>query len=97
MEAGLEGLSRPLTHPYRIADSLCDHFPLITPHTFDNIGNTLVDAMSRKSVIMLGMLVGSVAGGYVPALLGADSFSLSLLGSTVGASLGIWMAYKIAR
>ena len=48
-------------------------------------------------MIMLGMLVGSVAGGYVPALLGADSFSLSLLGSTVGASLGIWMAYKIAR
>jgi hypothetical protein len=46
---------------------------------------------------MLGMVTGSIAGGYVPALLGADSFSLSLLGSTAGAILGIWLAYKLAH
>ena len=32
---------------------------------------------------MFGMLVGSVTGWYVRALLGADTFSLLLLGSTV--------------
>jgi uncharacterized membrane protein YfcA len=50
--------------------------------------------MSRKSIIMLGMIIGSFAGGYMPILLGADAFSLtSLLGSGAGGILGIWLAY----
>jgi uncharacterized membrane protein YeaQ/YmgE (transglycosylase-associated protein family) len=54
--------------------------------------------MSRKSMIMLGMIIGSVAGGYVPSLMGADSFSFtSLLGSVVGGILGIWIAYALTR
>ncbi len=54
--------------------------------------------MSRKSMIMLGMIIGSLAGGYMPALLGADAFSLtSLLGSVAGGILGIWIAYMLSR
>jgi len=49
-------------------------------------------------MIMLGMIVGSFAGGYMPSLLGADSFSLtSLLGSVAGGILGIWIAYTLTR
>jgi len=49
-------------------------------------------------MIMLGMIVGSFAGGYIPSLLGADSFSLtSLLGSIVGGILGIWIGYSLTR
>jgi uncharacterized membrane protein YeaQ/YmgE (transglycosylase-associated protein family) len=52
--------------------------------------------MSRKSIIMIGMIIGSLAGGYVPCLMGADSFSFtSLLGSIVGGILGIWVAYEL--
>ncbi len=54
--------------------------------------------MSRKSMIMLGMIIGSLAGGYMPALLGADAFSpTSLLGSVAGGILGIWIAYMLTR
>jgi uncharacterized membrane protein YeaQ/YmgE (transglycosylase-associated protein family) len=49
-------------------------------------------------MIMLGMIIGSFAGGYMPTLMGADSFSLtSLLGSVAGGILGIWLAYMFTR
>jgi len=49
-------------------------------------------------MIMLGMIVGSSAGGYIPSLVGADSFSLtSLLGSVVGGIVGIWIGYTLTR
>jgi len=51
--------------------------------------------MSRKKFIFIGVVIGSIAGGYVPLLLGADSISASLLGSTIGGFLGIWGAYKL--
>ena len=51
--------------------------------------------MSRKKCIMIGMVIGSVAGGYAPMLLGADSISASLIGSAIGGFLGIWGAYKL--
>jgi len=55
-----------------------------------------VTAMSRKSMIMLGMIIGSFAGGYMPTVLGADAFSLtSLLGSVAGGILGISLAYML--
>jgi len=45
---------------------------------------------------MIGMIFGSLAGGYITSLLGAGSFSFtSLLGSVVGGILGIWIAYKL--
>ena len=49
-------------------------------------------------MIMLGMIIGSLAGGYMPALLGADAFSsTSVLGSVAGGILGIWIAYMLTR
>jgi len=47
---------------------------------------------------MLGMVVGSIAGGYLPDLWGGDFFSVtSLLTSTLGGALGIWLAYVMTR
>jgi len=51
--------------------------------------------MSRKSFIMWGMIIGSIAGGYGPLLLGADSIYISLAGSAVGGLIGIWLAFKL--
>jgi len=51
--------------------------------------------MSRKKFIIIGMVIGSIAGGYAPVLLGADSISAALIGSTVGGLLGIWGVYKL--
>ena len=50
--------------------------------------------MSRKKLIMLGMVVGSIAGGYLPALFGLDGFMVSLLGSIIGVIIGIWVGYR---
>lgn len=52
--------------------------------------------MSRKTVIMLGMIIGSFAGGYVASLFGSAMFSFtSLIGSTVGGVIGIWITFKM--
>jgi hypothetical protein len=57
-----------------------------------------IATMSRKTMIMIGMVVGSFVGGYLPTLLGADSVSLgSLLGSGAGGFLGIWIAVTFTR
>ena len=49
-----------------------------------------------KRVIMLGMIIGSTIGGYIPTLFNVEAFSFfSLLGTGVGGGLGIWLAYKI--
>jgi len=58
-------------------------------------GMKKMDAMSRKKFILIGMVIGSIAGGYAPILLGADSISASLVGSTIGGFFGIWGAYKL--
>jgi len=51
--------------------------------------------MSQKSLIMLGMTVGSIAGGYLPMLFGISAFSYtSILTSAVGASIGVYLMYK---
>ncbi len=43
--------------------------------------------MSRKSLIILGMIIGSIIGGYVPVLFGSSLLSYSSL-------IGIWITYK---
>jgi hypothetical protein len=52
--------------------------------------------MSRKKLIMLGMVVGSIAGGYLPALFGFDGLMVSLLGSFIGGIIGVWVGYKFS-
>ena len=49
-----------------------------------------------KKLIMLGMIIGSIAGGYIPLLWGDSAFSMaSILFSAIGGFLGIWAGYKI--
>lgn len=47
----------------------------------------------------MGALIGGIAGAYVPALWGdTDIFSgWSILYSTIGGIVGIWLGYVIAR
>ena len=52
--------------------------------------------MSQKKLIMLGMVVGSIAGGYLPALFGLDGLMVSLLGSIIGGIIGVWIGYKFS-
>lgn len=50
----------------------------------------------NKSLITLGIFVGSIAGSYIPTFFGADGFSvLSILGGLVGAFVGAWLGYKL--
>jgi len=52
-----------------------------------------------KILIGMGALVGGIAGAYVPALWGdTDIFSgWSILFSTIGGLVGIWVGYLIAH
>jgi hypothetical protein len=51
--------------------------------------------VSRKSLIWIGMTVGSLAGGYVPVLWGADMLSISSIAfSGLGGIAGIWFGYR---
>jgi uncharacterized membrane protein YeaQ/YmgE (transglycosylase-associated protein family) len=54
--------------------------------------------MSRKTLIMIGMVVGSTAGSFLPALWGGGLLSLaSVLLGGVGGVAGIWIAYRMTR
>lgn len=51
-----------------------------------------------KQAIWLGMVVGSVIGGFVPMLWGAGAFSFSsILFSSLGAVGGIILAYRLTH
>jgi len=51
-----------------------------------------------KLFVGLGMIVGSIAGGYIPVLFGAGFFSLSsIITSAIGGLLGIYIGYKIGQ
>lgn len=52
--------------------------------------------MPRKTLIWIGLMVGSAVGGYLPTLWGGDLISFSgLILSTVGAFVGIWLGYRL--
>lgn len=51
-----------------------------------------------KQMIWLGMVVGSVIGGFIPALWGAGMLSFSsIIFSALGAMAGIYLAYKLTH
>ena len=51
-----------------------------------------------KTLIWLGMFVGSSLGGWLPTLAGADWLSLwGIAGSVVGGLAGIWAGSKAGR
>ncbi len=54
--------------------------------------------MNSKTLIMIGMAVGSTLGSCVPTLWGAGWLSIaSVLFGGVGGLLGIWAGYKVSR
>jgi hypothetical protein len=54
--------------------------------------------MKSKSLIMIGLVVGSTIGSYLPMLWGADWLSIaSVLFGGIGGLLGIWAGYKVSR
>lgn len=51
-----------------------------------------------RSLIWVGMIIGSWVGGYIPSLWGAGFLSFSgLLFSAAGGILGIWLGYKVSK
>ncbi len=49
-----------------------------------------------KKIIMLGMVFGSIIGGYLPTFFGASLFSLSsIFASAIGGVVGIWITFKM--
>ncbi len=50
----------------------------------------------QKLMIWIGMVLGSIVGGYIPVLWGDSFLSLTaLILSGVGAIVGIILAYKL--
>jgi len=56
--------------------------------------------MNPKSLIWIGVFIGSTLGGWIPTLFmgtsGLFSFS-AVIGSTVGGVVGIWAGYKLSQ
>jgi hypothetical protein len=53
--------------------------------------------MSRKSIILIAMTVGSYIGGYIPALWDASMFSFSgVIFTAIGGFTGIYVGYKLS-
>lgn len=54
--------------------------------------------MSSKVLVYLGMIIGSVVGGYIPTFFGAGLISYSsVFFSGAGAIAGIWIGYKLSN
>jgi uncharacterized membrane protein YeaQ/YmgE (transglycosylase-associated protein family) len=54
--------------------------------------------MDSKTMVMIGLTIGSLVGGYIPTFFGAGVFSFaSLIGSTVGGIVGIYIMYKLTQ
>ncbi len=54
--------------------------------------------MSSKVFVWVGMGIGSVVGGMIPALWGSSAFSISsLVFSSIGAIVGIYFGYKLSQ
>jgi hypothetical protein len=48
--------------------------------------------------IWLGLIVGSIAGSYIPCWWGSSIFSFSsIIGGAVGGFGGIWIGFKLGR
>ena len=54
--------------------------------------------LERKTSLLLGLVIGSVIGGFVPGLWGDNSlFSFSsIIWSAAGAIIGIYVAHRLS-
>ncbi|MDO8469891.1 MAG: hypothetical protein Q7S84_02625 [bacterium] len=54
--------------------------------------------MGSRSLTWIGMILGSLVGGFVPLLWGGDTFSLSSIAfSGIGGLLGIYLGYRLSH
>lgn len=54
--------------------------------------------MNVKTLVWIGIFIGSTLGGLVPMLWGAEMLSFSsIIGSVIGGLFGIWVAYKVSQ
>ena len=54
--------------------------------------------MSRKTLIWVGLTIGSAIGGYLPVLWGGDVISFSsVVLSAAGGIVGIWLGYRFGE
>lgn len=54
--------------------------------------------VSKKTLIWVGLTVGSALGGYLPALWGGALISFSSVTlSAVGGIVGIWLGYRFGE
>jgi len=54
--------------------------------------------MNSKSLIWIGVAIGSTIGAYIPALWGASVFSMSsIFLSAVGGIAGIWAGWRLGQ
>jgi hypothetical protein len=54
--------------------------------------------MNTKTMVWIGMFVGSTIGGFIPELWGAGLISVSsIFFSGVGAVAGIWIGFKLSQ
>lgn len=54
--------------------------------------------MQPRTLIWIGVAVGSTVGGFIPTLWGASFLSFSsMLFSAVGAFAGIWLGYRLSQ
>jgi predicted MFS family arabinose efflux permease len=52
----------------------------------------------QKFLINFGMIVGTLIGGYMPALWSGSMFSiLGIILSVLGGVLGIWSGYRLSQ
>jgi len=54
--------------------------------------------MNSKTLIWIGLFLGSIIGSFIPLLWGAGVFSFSsIILSAVGAFVGIWIGFKLGQ
>lgn len=54
--------------------------------------------MNTKTLVWIGMAVGSTIGSYIPSLWGSGVFSMSsIFFSAIGAIAGIYIGFKLGQ
>ena len=54
--------------------------------------------MQPKTVIFIGMIVGTTLGGLIPSLWGEGMFSMSsIIFTALGGVAGIYVGYRLSR
>jgi hypothetical protein len=60
--------------------------------------NAIISPMSAKSLIWIGVFIGSTVGAYIPALWGGSILGISsIVFSTIGGLAGIWAGFKVSK